>query len=91
MRETDKNQYGIGMLAKSKAGHDKDKVYVIIDADDAYVYLVDGKIRTLDKPKKKKRKHIQLIKEEYDIRKVDDVKIKRILKEWNKEEVKQED
>ena len=28
-----------GMLAKSKAGHDKGQVYVIMDTDDAYVYL----------------------------------------------------
>ena len=87
MCKTDKDQYGIGMLAMSKAGHDKNTVYVITDADDEYVYLADGKIRTLDKPKKKKRKHIQIIKKEYDIREIDDVKIKRILKEWNKEAV----
>lgn len=84
------NEY-IGMLAKAIAGHDKDRVYVIIDEDSEYVYLVDGKIRTLNKPKKKKRKHIQVIKQKYDVRKIDDVKIKRILKEWNKEEIKQED
>ena len=28
-----------GMLARSKAGHDKGKVYVIIEEDDTYVYL----------------------------------------------------
>ncbi len=80
-----------GMLAKSLAGHDKGKIYVIIAADNAYVYLVDGKIRTLSKPKKKKQKHIQVMKEKYDIHDIDDVRVKRILKEWKKEEVKQED
>ena len=30
-----------GMLAKSKAGHDKGKVYVIYQVDETYVYLVD--------------------------------------------------
>ena len=45
----------VGMLAKSKAGHDKDNIYVIFQEDDAYVYLVDGKSRTTDKPKKKNR------------------------------------
>lgn len=81
----------IGMLARSCAGHDKGNVYVIISEDIAYVYLVDGKVRTLDKPKKKKKKHIQLIKDKYDIQDIDDVRIKRILKDWKKEEVKQED
>ena len=44
-----------GMLARSKAGHDAGTIYVIIDIDDAYVYLADGRIRTLDKLKKRKR------------------------------------
>lgn len=81
----------IGMLARSKAGHDKDKVYVIIDMDDTYVYLVDGNLRTLNKPKKKKWKHVQLIKRQYDIRETSDVKIKRILRLWNQEEKEMED
>ena len=45
-----------GMLARSKAGHDKDQIYVIYDIDETYVYLVNGNNRTLEKPKKKKRK-----------------------------------
>ncbi len=51
----------IGNFARSKAGHDKDKLYVIIDEDNEYVYLSDGKLRTVDRPKKKKKKHIQLV------------------------------
>ena len=47
-----------GMLARSRAGHDAGALYVITEADDTYVYLVDGRIRTLDKPKKKMRRHI---------------------------------
>ena len=54
-------RFEIGMLAKSKAGHDKDTVYVIYKLDEAYVYLVDGKLKTIEKPKKKKYKHIQII------------------------------
>lgn len=50
-----------GMLARSKAGHDIGKLYVVMDADTEYVYLADGVSRTVDKTKKKKRKHIQII------------------------------
>ena len=46
----------IGKLARSKAGHDSGKIYVIIAENSAYVYLVDGRIRTLSRPKKKKKK-----------------------------------
>ena len=74
-----------GMLAKSKAGHDKGQTYMIYDVDETYVYLVDGKIRQMDNPKKKKRKHIQLISVTYDISRMDNVGIKRILKMFDKE------
>ena len=74
-----------GMLAKSKAGHDKGHLYVIYDVDETYVYLVDGEIRTIDKPKKKKRKHVQIICEKHEIEGKDDVAVKRILKLFDKE------
>ncbi|MBR1692356.1 MAG: KOW domain-containing RNA-binding protein [Lachnospiraceae bacterium] len=51
----------IGKFAKSKAGHDKDRIYVIVSEDAEYVYLADGRIRTAATPKKKKKKHIQPI------------------------------
>ncbi len=52
----------IGMFAISLAGHDKNQMYVIIERDGEYVYLADGRLRPIEKPKKKKQKHIQLIK-----------------------------
>lgn len=51
----------IGEFAKSKAGHDKDEIFIIFNIEEEYVYLVNGKSRTVDKPKKKKLKHIQVI------------------------------
>ena len=32
-----------GMFARSLAGHDKGKLYVISDVQEPYVFLVDGK------------------------------------------------
>lgn len=80
------DRYKAGMLARSKAGHDAGKVYVILGAEGAYVYLADGRIRTVEKPKKKKIKHIQPINREYDVSSMSDAQIRRILKEYNKEE-----
>lgn len=74
-----------GMLAKSLAGHDKGHVYVIYDIDETYVYLVDGINRTINKPKKKKRKHLQFICKKHEIAGMDDVAVKRILKLFDKE------
>lgn len=54
----------IGMLAFSKAGHDKGEIYMITGEDDRYVYLCDGRLKSFASPKKKSRKHIQVIKRE---------------------------
>ena len=51
----------IGTIVKSIAGHDKNNLFVIINVENEYVYLVDGKCRPLSNPKKKKVKHIQYI------------------------------
>ncbi|MBC7958767.1 MAG: KOW domain-containing RNA-binding protein [Vallitaleaceae bacterium] len=48
-----------GQIIKSKAGRDQGKVFIIIEMDDEYVYLVDGNLRRLENPKKKKQKHVQ--------------------------------
>ncbi len=51
-----------GYMAVSRAGHDQGKIYFIIGEDGDYVYLVDGKGKDFDHPKKKNKKHIQVIK-----------------------------
>lgn len=85
-----------GFLASSKAGHDKDKIYVIIKEDAEYVWLSDGKIKTMDNPKKKRKKHIQPIKyfnnEEMrtsllEGKKVSDLEIMMVLKNYKKQQM----
>lgn len=77
----------IGMLAKSMSGHDKDNIYVILNIDETYVYLVDGERRTFDRPKRKNKKHIQIIKEQHEVSQIDDVAVKRILKLYKEQNV----
>ena len=48
-------------LVVSMAGRDRGQLFYVIDADEQYVYLADGKSRRLEKPKRKKRKHIEQI------------------------------
>ncbi len=49
-----------GMLAKSLAGHDQNRLYIIIRTEEEYVWLADGRLKTLEKPKKKKLRHVQI-------------------------------
>ena len=45
----------------STAGRDAGSMFYVIEADDAYLFLVNGKDRTIDKPKRKKRKHARKV------------------------------
>lgn len=55
-------EYRAELLAKSLAGHDKDQIYVVIKEEEEFFWLADGKRRLLESPKKKKQKHVQIIK-----------------------------
>lgn len=57
-----------GQVVRSKKGRDEGKVYIIMDIiDDDLLLLVDGKLRKLDRPKKKKVKHLYIYKDVIDI------------------------
>ena len=48
-----------GDIVCSKAGRDKGKYFVVVATDGSeFVYICDGKLRKVDKPKKKKIKHL---------------------------------
>ncbi len=51
----------IGDVVASKAGRDAGRAFVVVAVYDAnYVALVDGVLRTVARPKKKKCKHLSL-------------------------------
>ena len=53
-------QFQIGRVVLAKAGRDKGKAFIIIQRlDDEYVLIADGVGRRIEKPKKKKLKHLK--------------------------------
>ena len=49
----------LGEVVRSRAGRDRGRVFVIVKLlDEDYALLVDGRLRTLERPKKKKRRHL---------------------------------
>ncbi len=48
-------------LATSLAGHDKGHIYAIVRKDEETAYLADGKLKLIEKPKKKNLRHIRRI------------------------------
>ena len=52
---------GKGGIVLSAAGHDRGKYFFVVETvGEDYLLLADGKFRTLEKPKKKKRKHCRI-------------------------------
>ena len=51
----------ISDVVVTTAGRDQGALFYVIDADPLYLMLANGKDRTLDKPKRKKRKHVQKV------------------------------
>ena len=41
----------------STAGRDQGKLFYVLEADETWLTLVNGKDRSIEKPKRKKRKH----------------------------------
>ena len=51
----------ISDVVVSTAGHDQGSLFYVVDEDSVYLMLANGKDRTLDKPKRKKRRHVQKV------------------------------
>ncbi len=52
----------VGRFAVSMSGRDKGRVFIIVDSpEENFVLLSDGELRKLEKPKRKKLKHIKLL------------------------------
>ena len=78
-----------GDIVVSITGHDRGEHYLVIDCDKDFIYVANGRLKTLDKPKKKNKKHVSRLgkSEEFiDIKNsgdnFNDVKLKYLLKEW---------
>lgn len=77
----------IGCFAFSLAGHDKGSLYIVTGFSEGYVYLSDGRLKSKDSPKKKKLKHIQLVKNhKTNTNYLTDNDIKKAIKIFLKEE-----
>ena len=52
------SDFNISDVVVTTAGRDQGKLFYVIGTDPVYLELANGKDRTLDKPKRKKRKHV---------------------------------
>ena len=59
--DPDISSFIIADVVESTAGRDAGSLYYVIEADNTYLMLVNGKDRTLEKPKRKKCKHTKKV------------------------------
>lgn len=77
-------------FAKSLSGHDKNQYYFVLEKEADFLMLVNGANRSLEKPKKKNEKHVQIIKklpsavEEILAVELSNLTIKKAIKEYEK-------
>ena len=55
------SDFSISDVVESTAGRDQGKLFYVVGTDPVYLLLANGKDRTLEKPKRKKRKHIRKV------------------------------
>jgi ribosomal protein L14E/L6E/L27E len=77
-----------GTIVFSKAGRDKGNAMVVLEAEGEFLHLADGKLRTLNNPKKKKLKHVQPTNTQIAMqpecgRALQDADIRKQLKKYN--------
>ena len=52
----------IGLLAYSKCGRDRKRLFCVVDIIDAdFVIIADGRLHKTEKPKKKRLKHLSFV------------------------------
>ncbi len=86
-------EYQIGQVVYSKCGHDQGDVQMICAIEGEYLFLADGKRRRLEKPKRKKKLHIQptfYVEEEVAAKLqtgayLSDAEIRKALKKYQKQ------
>ena len=83
-------------FAKSLSGHDRNQYYLIVKKNEKNVYLVNGRTKLLENPKKKNSRHIQIIRKLPDevikalSEELTDITVKRAIKIYNQQQNKEE-
>ena len=55
------NYFSVGAVVTATAGREKGEIFLISNDNGEYAYLINGKSRTIENPKKKNKKHLHLL------------------------------
>ncbi len=51
--------YSVGQIVYATCGREAGRLFAVVGVDGDYLWLADGRHRTLDRPKRKKKKHVR--------------------------------
>ncbi len=72
-----------GSVVMAEAGRDGGKYFAVVDADEKYCLIADGKSRKLSAPKRKNIKHIRVTDSMIDLNDITDKKLRNTLKQFS--------
>lgn len=74
-----------GAIVKAIAGREKNQIFIIKYADKDFAYLINGKNRPIECPKKKNFKHLFLLKQSnIDVQDMTNADVIKYLKDYIK-------
>jgi ribosomal protein L14E/L6E/L27E len=78
--------YCSGAVVISIAGREKNQTFLILKTEGNVAYLINGKARPIESPKKKNFKHLQLLSKSsnLDFEKLTNADVIKFLKDYNK-------
>lgn len=72
-----------GLVVKAIAGRDSGSFFAVVETDDKYCFIADGKSRKLSTPKRKSLKHLKLTEKYVDLNNITDKKLRNMLREYS--------
>jgi ribosomal protein L14E/L6E/L27E len=70
----------VGTVVISAAGHDKGNMFVAVKLEGDFAFIADGLIRKLEKPKRKRIKHLKITNTSLDMTKtLTDKELRRLF------------
>ena len=86
------NFFTIGDVVLATAGREKGEIFLVLNIEENNLYLINGKTRTFNQPKKKNIKHLHLLckseNTQLDMSKLADAQVMNFLNNYNKSRVK---
>ncbi|MBQ3895032.1 MAG: KOW domain-containing RNA-binding protein [Clostridia bacterium] len=73
-----------GCVVRSRAGHDKGRVYAVIAVENGVASVVDGELRKTAKPKRKNVRHLAYLGklDTADAKNAEDHVLRKLLSSW---------